>query len=93
MQAEYKICYNKLGRLNKEGIKLIRGGLDLRRFRVLALAMSLVMLVGLMAGCGGNEATGGGEDVIKVGFLGATTGDVARYGILIEGSGTGGGGD
>ncbi|MGI6550758.1 MAG: ABC transporter substrate-binding protein [Syntrophomonadales bacterium] len=53
----------------------------MRRFRVLALAMSLVMLVGLMAGCGGNEATGGGEDVIKVGFLGATTGDVACYGI------------
>ena len=40
------------------------------------------MLIGLMAGCGGNETTGGsGEDVIKVGFLGATTGDVACYGI------------
>lgn len=54
----------------------------MRRFKILALAMSLVMLVGLMAGCGGNETTGGsGEDVIKVGFLGALTGDVACYGI------------
>lgn len=54
----------------------------MRRFKLLALAMSLVMLVGLMAGCGGNETTGGsGEDVIKVGFLGALTGDVACYGI------------
>lgn len=53
----------------------------MRRYKLLALALSLVMLVGLMAGCGGNETTGGGEDVIKVGFLGATTGDVACYGI------------
>ncbi|MGE5544288.1 MAG: ABC transporter substrate-binding protein [Bacillota bacterium] len=54
----------------------------MRKFKLLALAMSLVMLIGLMAGCGGNKTTGGsGEDVIKVGFLGALTGDVACYGI------------
>lgn len=54
----------------------------MRRLKVLALAMSLMMLIGVMAGCGTSKTTGGtGEDVIKVGFMGALTGDVACYGL------------
>ena len=55
----------------------------MRRFKLLALLMSFVLLLGLVAGCGGGSETTGGsdEDVIKVGFLGALTGDVACYGI------------
>jgi len=46
--------------------------------------MSLVMLIGIVAGCGtGKTSTGPAnqEEVIKIGFLGALTGDVACYGI------------
>ncbi|MGI5879114.1 MAG: ABC transporter substrate-binding protein [Syntrophomonadaceae bacterium] len=44
-----------------------------------ALLLSLVLLVTMAVGCGGNKQDG--EEVIKLGFLGAKTGDVANYGI------------
>jgi len=37
----------------------------------------------MVAGCGGSNS-GKNEDVIKLGFLGALTGDVANYGIPAE---------
>lgn len=48
-----------------------------------ALALSLVMVFSLMAGCGGGagDSDKAAEDTIKLGFLGATTGSVANYGI------------
>jgi branched-chain amino acid transport system substrate-binding protein len=58
-----------------------REGQDLRfknKFRW-ALLLSLVLLVTMAVGCGGNKQDG--EEVIKLGFLGAKTGDVANYGI------------
>lgn len=44
------------------------------------------MMFTLVAGCGGSggQSTGGNEDVIKLGFLGAKTGPVANYGIPAE---------
>ncbi|MEN6463296.1 MAG: ABC transporter substrate-binding protein [Syntrophomonas sp.] len=49
----------------------------------LALLLCVIMMVSLVAGCaGGNKATkSADQDVIKLGFLGATTGSVANYGI------------
>lgn len=44
----------------------------------LALLLSLVLLVSMVVGCGNKQDN---EDVIKLGFLGAKTGDVANYGI------------
>lgn len=35
----------------------------------------------MIAGCGGTKSGGESEDTIKLGFLGAKTGDVANYGI------------
>lgn len=49
---------------------------------VLILIMALLLVV---PGCGkGQNAGGGSEDVIKLGFLGAKTGPVANYGIPSE---------
>ncbi|NLW44509.1 MAG: ABC transporter substrate-binding protein [Syntrophomonadaceae bacterium] len=55
----------------------------MHRFKQVALLLSLLLLLGLAVGCGGGSQTTGGsdEDVVKVGFLGALTGDVACYGI------------
>lgn len=48
-----------------------------------ALALSMVMVFSLMAGCGGGagDSDKAARDTIKLGFLGATTGSVANYGI------------
>jgi branched-chain amino acid transport system substrate-binding protein len=48
-----------------------------------ALALSMVMVFSLMAGCGGGagDSDKAAGDTIKLGFLGATTGSVANYGI------------
>lgn len=44
--------------------------------------LCMLMLVGMVAGCSSDTKTGStGDDVIKVGFLGALTGDVACYGL------------
>ena len=45
-----------------------------------AIILSLVLMFSMVAGCGGSDAENS-EDVIKLGFLGALTGDVANYGI------------
>lgn len=44
-----------------------------------ALLLSLVLLVTMVVGCGNKQDQS--EEVIKLGFLGAKTGDVANYGI------------
>lgn len=48
-----------------------------------AVVLSLVLMVAMVAGCGGSNS-GESDDVIKLGFLGALTGDVANYGIPAE---------
>lgn len=52
----------------------------------IAVLLCLVMMFTLVAGCGGSggQSTGGNDDVIKLGFLGAKTGPVANYGIPAE---------
>ncbi len=51
----------------------------------LAILLSLVMMFSLLAGCGGGGTDEGADkaagETIKLGFLGATTGSVANYGI------------
>ncbi len=54
--------------------------------RKISVVLCLMMLFAALAGCGGSSSGGGnaGSDVIKLGFLGATTGSVANYGIPAE---------
>lgn len=51
----------------------------------LAVVLSLIMMFSVIAGCGGGGTDTGGDkaatETIKLGFLGATTGSVANYGI------------
>lgn len=56
--------------------------------KIMSLAMSTTLVATLLAGCGGGTkeaSTGNTEtasgDTVKIGFLGALTGDVAQYGI------------
>ncbi len=57
----------------------------LRNKTWLAIVLSLVMMFSLLAGCGGGGTDKGADkaaaETIKLGFLGATTGSVANYGI------------
>ena len=48
--------------------------------KVLALVLASLMLVGLLAGCGGGDTTGGNSDTIKLGWMGSLTGEQAAYG-------------
>lgn len=50
---------------------------DLKK-KIIALMLTLVLLTGFVVGCGGGTGSG---DEIKIGFLGALTGEVASYGI------------
>ncbi|WP_046498576.1 ABC transporter substrate-binding protein [Syntrophomonas zehnderi] len=52
----------------------------MRGKRKLALILCVLMLTTLVAGCGGDKKS----DTIKLGFLGAKTGEVANYGIPAE---------
>lgn len=56
-----------------------------RRRSRLAVVLALIMMFSVIAGCGGGATPTGtdkaGTDTIKLGFLGATTGSVANYGI------------
>ena len=46
--------------------------------RILCIALSLIMIVGVFAGCAKKETT-----PIKIGILGCTTGDYAQYGLAV----------
>ncbi len=48
--------------------------------KFLAIALALVMCVGLLVGCGGKDE----GDTIKVAFIGNTTGDYAQYGVPVR---------
>ncbi len=50
----------------------------------IALVLCVLMLATLLAGCGGAKTGEKKADTIKLGFLGAKTGDVANYGIPAE---------
>ncbi len=56
-----------------------------RRRSRLAVVLALIMMFSVIAGCGGGatptSTDKAGTDTIKLGFLGATTGSVANYGI------------
>ncbi len=52
----------------------------MKRVRIIALVLCAVMCFGLLAGCGGKEE----ENVIKIGWLGPLTGNVAQYGIAVQ---------
>ncbi|CFX84806.1 Leu/Ile/Val-binding protein [Syntrophomonas zehnderi OL-4] len=54
--------------------------MKMRGKRKLALILCVLMLTTLVAGCGGDKKS----DTIKLGFLGAKTGEVANYGIPAE---------
>lgn len=51
--------------------------------KLLALVLASLMLIGMLAGCGDNGGSTGGEasgDTIKLGWMGSLTGDQAAYG-------------
>lgn len=54
----------------------------MKKSKVLALTLTLMLIVGALAGCGGGDGgeTGGGDDVIKIGLNYELTGEVAQYG-------------
>lgn len=54
--------------------------MKLKANKKIALLLCVMMLATLLAGCGGEKKA----DTIKLGFLGAKTGDVANYGIPAE---------
>jgi len=59
-----------------------------RKYRLSLVLLSVLLVVVLVAGCGGNAGAPGGSssegaqgDTIKIGFMGALTGNEASYGI------------
>ncbi|MBR4157537.1 MAG: ABC transporter substrate-binding protein [Oscillospiraceae bacterium] len=52
--------------------------------KTICMALVLVMALALFAGCGGSGSGGGANDVIKVGWLGPLTGNVAQYGQAVK---------
>ena len=52
--------------------------------KLLALVLASLMLIGMLAGCGDNGSSDGGNtaggDTIKLGWMGSLTGDQAAYG-------------
>ncbi|MBE3585491.1 ABC transporter substrate-binding protein [Desulfofundulus thermocisternus] len=60
----------------------------MRKYRLSLVLLSVLLVVVLAAGCGGNAGAPGGSssegaqgDTIKIGFMGALTGNEASYGI------------
>ena len=55
----------------------------MKKIRIFALVMALVMCFGLLAGCGGKKDDAA-DDKITIAFIGNTTGDYAQYGIPVR---------
>ncbi len=59
----------------------------MKKYRLFLVILSVLLVVVLAAGCGGNAGAPGGSsggaqgDTIKIGFMGALTGNEASYGI------------
>ncbi|MEN6390400.1 MAG: ABC transporter substrate-binding protein [Syntrophomonas sp.] len=56
----------------------------MKKYRLLAIVLCLTILAALVPGCSKSNTGGTTSDTIKLGFLGAKTGDVANYGIPAE---------
>ena len=54
----------------------------MKKIRVLAMIMALVLCFGLLAGCG--EKKDSADEKITIAFIGNTTGDYAQYGIPVR---------
>ena len=54
----------------------------MKKIRVLAMTMALVLCFGLLAGCG--EKKDSADEKITIAFIGNTTGDYAQYGIPVR---------
>ena len=55
----------------------------MKKIRILALVMALVMCFGLLAGCG-SKKDNAADEKITIAFIGNTTGDYAQYGIPVR---------
>ena len=55
----------------------------MKKIRVLAMIMALVLCFGLLAGCG-SEKKDSADEKITIAFIGNTTGDYAQYGIPVR---------
>ncbi|MGB9826504.1 MAG: ABC transporter substrate-binding protein, partial [Desulfofundulus sp.] len=60
----------------------------MKKYKGILVLLSVLLMIALVAGCGGQTGTGGGDnkggasgDTIKIGFMGALTGNEASYGI------------
>ena len=54
----------------------------MKKIRVLAMIMALILCFGLLAGCG--EKKDSADEKITIAFIGNTTGDYAQYGIPVR---------
>ena len=55
----------------------------MKKIRILAMIMALVLCFGLLAGCG-SKKDDAADDKITIAFIGNTTGDYAQYGIPVR---------
>ena len=55
----------------------------MKKIRILALVMALVLCFGLLAGCG-SKKDNAADEKITIAFIGNTTGDYAQYGIPVR---------